>query len=142
MAHPLDFEEKDTEEVSTQRSISALLRILQACVDSKTVRRVVYTSTVGTATFNATTGSSEAAVDESSWTDVEFVRSLGAFGGIYMLTKTLTERVALEYAESHGLDLVAVLPSWIHGPFLCPRCPDSVYICNALILGTLYIIIF
>ncbi|KAI3449125.1 hypothetical protein Pfo_005790 [Paulownia fortunei] len=134
VAHPLDFEEKETEEVKIKRVTSGTQGILQACVDSKTVKRVVYTSTVGTVAFNDRAAGSEV-IDESSWTDVDFLRSLGTFGGAYMVTKTLTERTALDFAEKHGLDLVTVLPTWIHGPFICPRCPDSVYISMALILG-------
>ncbi|KAK6141003.1 hypothetical protein DH2020_025253 [Rehmannia glutinosa] len=136
-AHPLDFEDKETEEIKTKRSITALLGILQACVDSKTVKRVVYTSSVGTTTFNGeiAAGGGLEMIDERSWTDVEFLRSLRVFGGAYIVTKTLTERIALDFAEKNGLDLVTVLPSWIHGPFICPRCPDSVYISMALILG-------
>nr|WET52736.1 oxidoreductase 8 [Callicarpa americana] len=134
VAHPLDFEDKETEEVKIKRVTSGTIGILQACVNSKTVKRVLFTSSVATVAFNEKIAGSEF-IDESSWTDVDFLRSLGAFGGAYMVTKTLTERIALDFAEKHGLDLVTVLPSWIHGPFVCPYCPDSVYVCMALILG-------
>ncbi|KAK1394035.1 Epimerase domain-containing protein [Heracleum sosnowskyi] len=43
-AHNTDFEGKDGEETNTKRSIDATISILQACVDSKTVKRVVYTA--------------------------------------------------------------------------------------------------
>ncbi|KAI3467168.1 hypothetical protein Pfo_023831, partial [Paulownia fortunei] len=61
--------------------------------------------------------------DESSWTNIDFVRSLGAVGGSYRVSKTLTERTALDFAGKHGLHLVTVLPSWIHGPFISPGWP-------------------
>ncbi|KAL0347875.1 UNVERIFIED_CONTAM: Vestitone reductase [Sesamum calycinum] len=112
VAHPLDFDEKEAEEVKVKRTTSGTLGILQACLDSTLT------------------------VDEDSWTDVDFVRRLESFRGAYVVTKTLTERIAMEFAEKHGLDLVVVAPSWIHGPFICPRFPDSVYIWMALILGT------
>ncbi|KAL0309133.1 UNVERIFIED_CONTAM: Vestitone reductase [Sesamum radiatum] len=136
VAHPLDFDEKEAEEVKVKRTTSGTLGILQACLDSTTVRRVVYTSTVGTILFNDKAVGSDSTVDEDSWTDVDFVRRLESFRGAYVVTKTLTERIAMEFAEKHGLDLVVVAPSWIHGPFICPRFPDSVYIWMALILGT------
>ncbi|KAL0347874.1 UNVERIFIED_CONTAM: Vestitone reductase [Sesamum calycinum] len=134
VAHPLDFDEKETEEIKTRRTTGGTLGILQACLDSKTVRRVVYTSTSGTMAFNDKVTGSDT-IDEDSWTDVDFIRRFGSLGGAYVVTKTLTERTAMEFAEKHGLDLVVVAPSWIHGPFICPRFPDSVYICMALILG-------
>ncbi|KAI3469935.1 hypothetical protein Pfo_026598 [Paulownia fortunei] len=112
MAHPLDFVDKETE-VKIKRVSTGLQGILQACADSKTVKRVVYTS----------------------WTDVDFARSLQPFGGSYVVTKTLAEKAALDLAEKLGLDLVSVLPTWISGPFICSHCPDTVHITMALIFG-------
>lgn len=134
MAHPIDFGESESEQVKIERATSALESILQACADSKTVRRVVYTSSTSAAFFNSAADTS-GIFDENSWTDVEFIRSLGAFAGPYVVTKTLTEKAAFEIAEKLGLDLVSVLPSWVTGPFICPRLPDSVYVSMALIFG-------
>lgn len=130
-AHPLDFEHKEAEEVKIKRLTTAMEGILQACRDSKTVKRVVHTSTIGTAIF---TGDSQP-IDESSWTDFDVVRELWKVGSPYVVTKVLTEKVATEFAEEHGLDVVHVLPTWISGPFLCPTLPDTVRIFLALILG-------
>ncbi|XP_019229931.1 PREDICTED: vestitone reductase-like [Nicotiana attenuata] len=47
-AHQIDFENKESEETITQRSINGTLGILQACLNSKTVKRVVYTSSAST----------------------------------------------------------------------------------------------
>ncbi|GER46443.1 NAD(P)-binding Rossmann-fold superfamily protein [Striga asiatica] len=136
VATPLDFEEKEPEEVKIRRVTSGTRAILQACVDAGTVRRVVYTSTIGTAVFNGGVFSGDGGpVDEGSWSDLEFLRAVKPFGAAYMATKTVTEKLALEFGEKNGLDVVTVLPSWIHGPFICPRCPDSVQISMALILG-------
>ncbi|KAI3444689.1 hypothetical protein Pfo_001354 [Paulownia fortunei] len=133
MAHPLDFAEKEAEEVKIKRVTTGLQGILQACADSKTVRRVVYTSSISAAAFSTTAGSG--LIDESSWTDVDFIRSLHTFGGQYIVTKTLAERAATDFAEKLGLDLVSVIPTWITGPFICSHCPDSVYVSTALIFG-------
>ncbi|KAL8495649.1 hypothetical protein ACS0TY_019675 [Phlomoides rotata] len=110
VAHPLDFGEKESEQVKIERVTTGLQGILRACADAKSVRRVVYTSSISAACF-----SSSGFVDENSWTDVEFVRSLRAFGGPYFVTKTLAEKAALDLAEKLGLDLVSVLPTWITG---------------------------
>ncbi|CAK9186522.1 unnamed protein product [Ilex paraguariensis] len=74
-------------------------------------------------------------MDESKWTDIDFVRAQISFGASYPITKTLTERAALEFAEKHGLDLVTIIPSYIHGPFVCPRLPGSVRTSMAMIFG-------
>ncbi|RVW41009.1 Vestitone reductase [Vitis vinifera] len=107
VAHPVDFEAREPEETVTRRSVEGTLAILKACLNSKT--------------------------DESSWSDVEFIRSLGSFAGPYMISKTETERAALEFAEKHGLDLVTLLPSFVVGPFLCPFLPGSVQMALTMI---------
>lgn len=117
MAHPLDFEGKETEEVKTQKSINGALGILQACLKAK-VKKVVYTSGALAVMFDK----GKDVVDESSWSDIDLVRSLKLDVAI---AKTLTEKACLEFAEKNGLDFVSVLPPWIHGPFITPKLPGS-----------------
>ncbi|MBA0548823.1 hypothetical protein Golob_019895 [Gossypium lobatum] len=132
VATPVDFENKESEAV-TERSISGALGILKACLKSKTVKRVVYTSSASTVMFN---GQDVEVVDESFWTDVDFVRgNLSPFMRSYMISKTLTERAALEFGTQHGLDVVTVIPSLVVGPFICPKFPGSVRSSLALVLG-------
>ncbi|KAI3444688.1 hypothetical protein Pfo_001353 [Paulownia fortunei] len=132
VAHPMEWEEKETEDTKTKRVIGGLLGILQASLDSKTVKRFVYTSSATTVIFN---GKDLNSMDEDSWTDMDFMRSLRLHGGSYVITKTLAERTALEFSEKHGLDVVTLVPTWIHGPFFGPRCPNSVKASLALIFG-------
>jgi nucleoside-diphosphate-sugar epimerase len=132
VAHPVSFEEKVPEEVTNQRAVNGTLGILQACLDSRTVKRVVYTSSAFTVMYN---DKSSGIIDEGNWTDVDYVRTLKPFGDSYIISKTLAERAALEFAEAHGLDLVSLIPPMIIGPFICPRCPGSIYTVLALIAG-------
>ncbi|KAI6702665.1 hypothetical protein NL676_011801 [Syzygium grande] len=122
VAHPMDWIGKDPEEVVVQRSIRGTLGILGACLKSKTVKRVIYTSSAAAIMFS---GNGEDMVDESSWSDVEYYKSLLLFGNSYMAAKTRTEKAAIEFAEEKGLDLVTVIPSVVVGPFLCPGAPGS-----------------
>ncbi|THF97378.1 hypothetical protein TEA_016374 [Camellia sinensis var. sinensis] len=103
VAYPIDFEDKEPEEVETQRAINATLGILKACLKSNTVKRVVYTSSSSTIILN---GKGLDVLDERHWSDIDFVRSLNCYGASYMISKTLTEKAALEFAGKHGLDLV------------------------------------
>ncbi|XP_055807202.1 vestitone reductase-like isoform X2 [Solanum dulcamara] len=130
VAHPIDFENKETEETITQRSIDGTIGILLACLESKTVKRVVYTSSAATVF-----GGNSNIIDESSWTDVDLIRTSKAFASSYTISKTLTEKTALEFAEKIGIDLVTVIPTWIHGPFITPQIPDSVRSSMEMILG-------
>lgn len=128
---------KESEEVVTKRSIEASIGILKACVASKTVKRVVYTSSIITVLFS---GNGKEMVDESAWTDVDFYRSLNLMRTSYVAAKINTERAALEFAKENGMDLVTLVPSLVLGPFICPKLPSSVCMGLALILGIFLII--
>ncbi|GER45325.1 transaldolase family protein [Striga asiatica] len=56
----------------------------------------------------------------------EFLRSLRMFVEAYVVTKTATGKLALEFREKNGLNVVVLLPSWTVGPFICSRFPDSI----------------
>ncbi|KAF7847654.1 hypothetical protein BT93_L2753 [Corymbia citriodora subsp. variegata] len=114
VATPVDLEDKEPEPVITRRSIDGALGILRACLNSKTVKRVVYTL--------------------DSWSDVKSLGELTMFRG-YAISKTMTEKVALEFGERHGLEVVTVTPTCVHGPFICPKFARSVQMALALVLG-------
>lgn len=136
VAHPMEWDEKETEETKTKRITDGLLVILQASLDSKTVKRFVYTSSSTAVTFNNQVSDIK---DEESWTDVDFMRSLGLYGASYVIIKTLAERTALEFGEKHGLEVVTVVPTLINGPFFGDRCPNSVRLSLALIFGMFFL---
>ncbi|PPD86683.1 hypothetical protein GOBAR_DD16386 [Gossypium barbadense] len=124
VATPVDFQNKESEEAITERSINGAVGILKACLRSKTVKRVVYTSSASTVVFN---GQEMDMMDESFWTDVDFVRQkLSPNAHSYIISKTLTERAVLDFGAQHGLDVVTVIPSFVVGPFICPKFPGSV----------------
>ncbi|KAM7466100.1 hypothetical protein LguiB_013662 [Lonicera macranthoides] len=134
VAHPIDFEDTETEETKVNRAINGTLGILRVCLNSKTVRRVVYTSSGSTVSYHT---QELALMDESCWSDVDFIRAKKPFRASYYISKTLTERAALDFANEHGLDLVTIIPTYIHGPFICPQCPSSVRVSLAMIFGDL-----
>ncbi|XP_059456935.1 vestitone reductase-like isoform X2 [Corylus avellana] len=135
VATPVDFEDREPEEIVTKRAIDGALGVLQACLNSKTVKRVVYTSSASAVVFNGDQEVDE--MDESFWSDVDFLKAPNPTGnsGSYMISKTLTERATLEFAEKHGLDVVTIIPSFVVGPFICPKFPSSVRAILAMVLG-------
>ncbi|KAG4960120.1 hypothetical protein AAZX31_13G185700 [Glycine max] len=130
VATPVDFELREPEEVVTKRSIEGALGILKACLNSKTVKRVVYTSSA-----SAVDNNKEEIMDESSWNDVDYLRSSKPFGWSYSVSKTLTEKAVLEFGEQNGLDVVTLIPTLVFGPFICPKLPSSVRNSLDFILG-------
>ncbi|KAH0980455.1 hypothetical protein GBA52_007632 [Prunus armeniaca] len=132
VAHPIDLEGKEPEETVTNRALEGTLGILKACINSKTVKRVVYTSSLATILFNSK-GLSE--TDESTWSELDLCKSSNLVSSSYLVSKTVAERAALEFAEKHGLDLVTVILPIVFGPFICPNIPASVYMGLAPIFG-------
>nr|XP_011469132.1 PREDICTED: vestitone reductase-like isoform X2 [Fragaria vesca subsp. vesca] len=135
VATPVDFEGKEPEPVVTKRSVDGALGILKACLDAKTVKRVVYTSSASAVAFNKEDVQD---MDESFWSDTDYIKALKLPGVSFnscMISKILTERAVLEYSEKYGLDVVTVIPSFVVGPFICPKFPSSVKTTLALVLG-------
>ncbi|XP_056173667.1 vestitone reductase-like isoform X3 [Syzygium oleosum] len=132
VATPVDFEDREPEPVVTKRCIEGTLGILRACLNSKTVKRVVYTSSASAVLLNNSNADIQ---DEDSWSDVESLRGMRMPGASYAISKTLTEKAVLEFGERHGLEVVSVVPPFVHGPFICPKFAASVQNCLAMVLG-------
>ena len=133
LAHPVDFEDREPPETMTKRLVEGTFGILKGCLKSKTVKRVVYTSSTAAVVYN---DKDEEMMNENSWSDVKVIRSISPLGWSYAISKTVTERTAIEFAEQHGLDMVTLNPSFVVGPFICPNLPGSVDFVLAMILGT------
>ncbi|KAL4325045.1 hypothetical protein GQ457_11G000970 [Hibiscus cannabinus] len=74
-------------------------------------------------------------MDESFWTDVDYASEMKDPFGFYIISKTLIEKVVLQFAAEHGLDLVTVIPSLVVGPFICPALSDSLKTALAPVFG-------
>ncbi|XP_057435472.1 vestitone reductase-like [Lotus japonicus] len=133
-ATPIDFALDEPEEIVTKRTIEGALGILKACLNSKTVKRVVYTSS-GSAVNSFSGKEDEEGLDESYWSDVELLRSVKPFGWSYIVSKTLAEKAVLEFGEQHGLNVVTLTPTFIVGRWICPQLPGSIEKALVLILG-------
>uniref|UniRef100_A0A803NX89 NAD-dependent epimerase/dehydratase domain-containing protein n=1 Tax=Cannabis sativa TaxID=3483 RepID=A0A803NX89_CANSA len=137
VAHPVTIVDEESEEVLTKRCLDAALGILKACIASKTVKRVVYTSSsAAISVLNDETGQQVA--DESSWSDVDWYRSQKRMGISYVAAKTKTEKAMFEFGEKFGLDIITLNPSLVLGPFICPTLPGSVAMGLTMILGDTY----
>ncbi|KAJ1407217.1 hypothetical protein SESBI_24541 [Sesbania bispinosa] len=131
-ATPMDLAVNEAEEVVTKRTIDGALGILKACLNSKTVKRVVYTSSAFAVHWQ---GKEEEVMDESYWSDANFLKSFKPYAWSYSISKTSAEKAVLEFGEQHGLDVVTLLPSFVLGPFICPKLPGSIYTALPLLFG-------
>jgi vestitone reductase len=131
-ASPIDFAVSEPEEIVTKRTVDGALGILKACVNSKTVKRFIYTSSGSAVSFN---GKNKDVLDESDWSDVDLLRSVKPFGWSYGVSKTLAEKAVLEFGQQNGIDVVTLILPFIVGSFVCPKLPDSVEKALVLVLG-------
>lgn len=135
VAHPIDLNDEESEETVTKKSVEATLSILRTCLKSKTVKKVVYTSSLAAVLAKEKI---PPILNEDVWSDVDFLKKLSFTGRSYGISKTETERAVLEFAEKNPIELVTLIPSWIHGPFVCPNLPGFVHSSLALFLGSVF----
>lgn len=95
----MDIQDGEPEEIVSKRAIEGTLGILKACLNSKTVKRVVYTSSEATVLFN---DEDLDVRDESSWTDTDFYKALKGGGSSYVCSKTKTEKMASNLQKNIG----------------------------------------
>jgi len=131
-ASPMDMEMNESEEIVTKRTIDGALGILKACKNSKTVKRVIYTSSASAVYWQ---DKDDDVMDESYWSDENILRDLKPFGWSYSISKTMAEKAVLEFGEQHGLDVVTIIPTLVVGPFICPKLPGSIYTSLSLLFG-------
>lgn len=125
MATPTDYT-KDPETGVIQAAVNGSLDILSACTKAKSVRRVIYTSSITAASPLKDKGEYMDFVDESCWTNVDLIRREKPPFWMYYVAKTLTEQAVLQYGSDHGIDVVTIVPSLVAGPSLTPTIPLSI----------------
>ncbi|KAJ0797697.1 putative (3R)-2'-hydroxyisoflavanone reductase [Helianthus annuus] len=86
VAHPTLS--NDRVEVLTEKTVKGALGILQACVDSKTVKKVVYTSSISTVMFKGKKHTK--VIGEESWSDIDYINSHIDFIAWYHISKTIS----------------------------------------------------
>ncbi|KAJ8436203.1 hypothetical protein Cgig2_006890 [Carnegiea gigantea] len=116
-------------------AIKGTLNLLKSCTRTKSVKRVVLTSSISTITAKDTNGNWIPVVDESCQVQVDHVWNTRASGWVYVLSKLLTEEAAFKFANKHGLDLVSVITTTVAGPFLTSTVPSSIRVLLSPITG-------
>eukprot|EP00253_Pinus_taeda_P005096 PITA_05096 len=135
VASPIDFAPKDPENDVIKPAVEGTLNILRSCTKAKTVKRVVVTSSGSTLLVNELKEQSQF-VDETHWTDVDFLRAKKPHSWAYPVAKTLAEQAALQYGkENPGMDVVTISPVLVGGPAITPNVPFSVEVTLALLTG-------
>ncbi|KAK4752869.1 hypothetical protein SAY87_021667 [Trapa incisa] len=119
-------------------AVQGTLNLLRSCLRSKkTVRRLVFTSSISTLTSTDNEGKWRPLVDESSQAPLHLVWEKKASGWVYVLSKILTEEAAFRFARANGIDMISVISPTIAGPFLGSAVPSSIQVLLSPITGDL-----
>ncbi|KDP39033.1 hypothetical protein JCGZ_00790 [Jatropha curcas] len=116
-------------------AVKGTLNLLKSCSKSKSVKRVVFTSSISTQTGKDSTGKWRHVVDETCQTPIRHVWNTKASGWVYVLSKLVTEEVAFKYAKQNGIDLVSVITTTVGGAFLTSSIPASIQVLLSPITG-------
>nr|AKG26738.1 dihydroflavonol 4-reductase [Cattleya hybrid cultivar] len=132
VATPMNFQSKDPENEVIKPAINGLLGILRSCKKAGTVKRVIFTSSAGTVNVEE----HQAAVyDESSWSDLDFVKRVKMTGWMYFVSKTLAEKAAWEFVKENDIHFIAIIPTLVVGSFITSEMPPSLVTALSLITG-------
>ncbi|KAH0982877.1 hypothetical protein GBA52_010054 [Prunus armeniaca] len=102
-------------------AVNGTKNVIVAVAEAK-VKRVVFTSSIGTVYMNPTR-SPDVVVDESCWSNLEYCKNTK---NSYCYAKTVAEQTAWEEAKEKGVDLVVVNPVLVLGPLLQPTVNASI----------------
>ncbi|CAH2077800.1 unnamed protein product [Thlaspi arvense] len=116
-------------------AIRGVRNVLGSCLKSKSVKRVVFTSSISTLTAKDENERWRSFVDETCKTPIDHVLQTKASGRIYVVSKLVSEDEAFRYAKERGLDLVSVITTTVSGPFLTPSIPSSLQVLLSPITG-------
>lgn len=111
---PLIFDEFMVDE-----EVRAAHNVLEACAQTETIEKVVFTSSATAVIWRDDAGETPD-FDERSWTDVNFCKKFKLW---HALSKTLSEKTAWALATDRGVHMVSVNPGLLMGPDLSIKNP-------------------
>ncbi|KAF7833893.1 putative anthocyanidin reductase [Senna tora] len=117
--------EAHVEENIIKPAIEGVTNLLKSCLKSKSVKRVVFTSSISTITAKDSNDKYKGIVDESCQIQTQQVWKTKASGWVYALSKHLTEEAAFQFAKHNGIDLLSLITSTVAGPFFTASVPSS-----------------
>nr|ALG76005.1 cinnamoyl-CoA reductase [Miscanthus sacchariflorus] len=112
----------DDPEQMVEPAVRGTEYVINAAAEAGTVRRVVFTSSIGAVTMDPSRGP-DVVVDESCWSDLEFCKKTRNW---YCYGKAVAEQEAWDAARQRGVDLVVVNPVLVVGPLLQPTVNASI----------------
>ncbi|XP_018438454.2 anthocyanidin reductase-like [Raphanus sativus] len=132
VATPISFTSQDPERDMINPAIQGVINVLKSCLNSNSVKRVIYTSSAAAVSINNLPGPG-LVMTEENWSDIDFLRKEKPFNWGYPISKVLAEKAAYQFAEENKIDLVTVVPALIAGNSLLDDPPSSLCLSMSLI---------
>ncbi|KAL3732671.1 hypothetical protein ACJRO7_029338 [Eucalyptus globulus] len=108
------------------------LNILRSCAKVPSIKRVVLTSSMAAVVCNGKPLTSDVVVDETWFSHPAFCKESKLW---YVLSKTLAEKAAWDFARENRMDLVVINPGHVIGPLLQPTVNLSMEMILTLLNG-------
>ncbi|XP_014499798.1 cinnamoyl-CoA reductase 1-like [Vigna radiata var. radiata] len=121
-ASPFFLSSKDPQGELLDPALKGTMNVLKSCVKSRTLKRVILTSSIAAVAYNGKPQTPDVVVDETWFSDADFCRRNGKW---YNLSKTLAEEIAWKFAKENNIDLVTINPAMVIGPLLQPELNTS-----------------
>uniref|UniRef100_A0A0D6QTL8 3-beta hydroxysteroid dehydrogenase/isomerase domain-containing protein n=1 Tax=Araucaria cunninghamii TaxID=56994 RepID=A0A0D6QTL8_ARACU len=106
------FELPQYDEMMVEIEVRAAHNVLEACAQTETIEKVVFTSSVAAVVWRED-GNSVSDIHERHWSDVNLCRKLKLW---YAAAKTLAERTAWALAMDRGVNMVTINTALVVGP--------------------------
>ncbi|KAJ6703931.1 hypothetical protein OIU85_029822 [Salix viminalis] len=104
----------------TDVEVRAAHNVLEACAQTETIDKVVFTSSATAVIWRDDRKSITGDLDERHWSDINFCRKFKLW---HALSKTLAEKTAWALAMDRGVNMVSVNAGLLMSPDLCIENP-------------------
>lgn len=108
------------DEFMAEVEVRAAHNVLEACAQTDTIDKVVFTSSITAAVWRDDRASDSSDLDERHWSDVNLCRKFKLWHG---LSKTLAEKTAWALAMDRGMNMVSINMGLLLGPQLSITSP-------------------
>ncbi|XP_039174086.1 phenylacetaldehyde reductase-like [Eucalyptus grandis] len=131
-ASPVVFSALDPQAEIVDPAVRGTLNVLKSCAKVPSIKRVVVTSSMAAVVLNGKPLTSGVVVDETWFSDPVFCEESKLW---YVLSKTLAEKAAWDFARENRMDLVVINPGHVIGPLLQPTVNLSMEMILTLLNG-------
>ncbi|OIW05591.1 hypothetical protein TanjilG_23377 [Lupinus angustifolius] len=118
-ASPVTVTAKDPQAELIDPALKGTLNVLNSCVKSTSLERVVLTSSIAAVVYNGRPLTPQVVVDETWFTDPDL--RVESVWSPYTLSKTLAENAAWKFVKENNIDMVVINPTMVVGPLLQPE---------------------